>query len=114
MDQKLFEEIINEGINFKSENFSKSVIYEMATEDENGTLAKIKCDKKITLDLELHIRHGTSLMLRNMGWYVITQAVNEPLLGRAVLEALGPNTSDILAAAADRYNVAGSFPSLYR
>lgn len=35
---------------------------------------------------------------------VCNGAASEPLLGRPVLEALRMNTSDILAAAADRYN----------
>lgn len=58
---------------------------------------------------ENHVRHVLahlpwySLMIRNVSWYVTVQSVIEPLFGRPVLEVLRWNTSDILAAAADRY-----------
>lgn len=55
--------------------------------------------------MELHIRHGTSLMLQNVTSYITKQNDSEPLLGRPVLEALSLNTKSVLAAAADRYNV---------
>lgn len=54
--------------------------------------------------MKLHIRHGTSLMSRNVSWYVTTQFLSEPLLGRPVLEAIGMNTSNILTTAANKYN----------
>lgn len=76
----------------------------MAVEDANGSSAKIMCNKTFTLDMELHVPHGTSLVLRSVKWYVSTQAAKEPLLERPVPEAFGLTTSDILAAADDRYN----------
>lgn len=104
MHQTLLEKGTNEENNFKSGSFSKPVIYKMAAEDANGAPAKIKCYETIVLDMGLHIRHDTLLMLRNLKWYKTTRAVNEPLLGGPVIEALGRNTSEILAAAADQHN----------
>ncbi|CDF35330.1 unnamed protein product [Chondrus crispus] len=62
----------------------------------------VRCDKEVTLNVELFIRHGFYLELRNMAWYVATTEVGEPLLGRPVLEALGINTKELLVAAIDR------------
>lgn len=76
----------------------------MAARAAKGISAQIKCVKKIIFDTEPHIRHGTSLMLRIVIWYVTKESVSESLLGSPVLEALGLNTADILAAAAERYN----------
>lgn len=65
---------------------------------------KPECNKTFTLNIELHIRHGTSLMLRSVSWYVSTQSLSKHLPRRPVLEALGMNTSDTLLAAAHRYS----------
>lgn len=54
------------------------------------------------MDVDVHIRHGSALKLRQLRWVVSSQRVPEPLLGRPVLEFLGLNTADILATAADR------------
>lgn len=56
------------------------------------------------MNTELHIRHGTALTLRNVRWLVTDQTVGEPLLGRPVLEELGLNTRNTLAAAAEKYS----------
>ncbi len=50
------------------------------------------------MTLHMHVRHGTALI----SWNETKKAMEEPLLG--VLEALGLNTKDILAAASDRFN----------
>lgn len=57
MDEKLLQKLIDQEINIKVYYFSKPVAYEMATEDENESPAKIKCYKKFTLDMELLIPH---------------------------------------------------------
>eukprot|EP00171_Calliarthron_tuberculosum_P004706 IDg4706t1 len=41
-------------------------------------------------------------MLRKLLWHVSVEDMNEPLLGRPILEALGLNTKELLAAACDR------------
>ena len=68
-------------------------------DDPDGKEVRIVCDRMVTLDVQLFIRHGTSLWLRNITWYVATQNVTEPLLGRPVLHALGFNAEETLAAA---------------
>lgn len=86
----------------------------MAAEDESRSLVKIKYDKKITFDMELHIWHGISLMLRDVGWDGTAQAVSEPLIRRPVVETLGFNTSSILAATVDQYIGLLSFSLLHK
>lgn len=69
----------------------------------NGNPAELVITREITVDVELHIRHGTSLILRNVRWLVTDQLVGESLLGRPILEALGMDTSEILSGAAEKH-----------
>lgn len=59
------------------------------------------------VDTELHILRGSALTLRVIRWLVPDQTVSEPSLGRPVLEFLGLNTRDILAAAAEKHSGVG-------
>ena len=59
----------------------------------------IECDREIKTNIELLIRHGCFLEVRNTVWYVPTSSVTEPLIGRPTLEALGLNSKEILEAA---------------
>lgn len=43
------------------------------------------------------------MVIRSITWFVTDQEMDEPLLGRAVLEALGLGTQELLAAACDRH-----------
>ncbi len=63
----------------------------------------ITCDRQVTLNTQLCIRHGKSLMLRNVHWYFAVEDVDEPHLGRPLLEALVLNTKKMLEAACDRH-----------
>lgn len=65
------------------------------------------CKKEAVIDADLKIRHGSSLLLRNVSWLVTDQQVETPLLGRPIQEALGLNTRQLLESAADSF--AGSF-----
>ena len=64
----------------------------------------VTCDREISINTELHIRHGKSLMIRNLRWFVAVDTVDEPLLGRPIQEALGFNAKEILEAACDRFS----------
>lgn len=75
----------------------------MAALIENRTPANIKWESNITLDLELYILHGTSLMLQNVQWSVANQIVSESLMERPLLNALGFTKADIFATTADRF-----------
>ena len=60
------------------------------------------CGKEVMLNVELFVRHGCYLELRDTCWYVAMGDVSEPPLGRPTLEALGIKTKELLAAAVDR------------
>ena len=75
-----------------------------AVTSADGRELFLECDKVAVMNIKLLIRHGTTLTLRNVPWYVATGYVAEPLLGRPILEELGLNTREMLAAASDRFN----------
>lgn len=75
----------------------------MAVATPESTRAKLVCTEGAVFDIELRIRHGTALKLRNVKWHVTRQHMSKPLHGRPILEALELNTPDLPAAAADRF-----------
>lgn len=92
------------GVEFSVETLPTKSVFEMAASLPNGEPASLMCDKAVVVDTELHIRHGSALVLRGVRWLVTNQSVGEPLLGRPLLEALGLNTQEILSAAAEKYS----------
>lgn len=105
MGQDLLTRIQNDGGLVQVQELAKPVLFNLAVQSlKSGEEAKIVCDKVATMTVELHIRHGTTLVLRNLKWFVTKQPCNEPLLSRQVLETLGLNTEEILASAADRHS----------
>ena len=85
----------------------------MAACTPDGKRAKLVCTRALIVDAELHIRHGTALVLRGVRWLVTDQAVGEPLLGRPLLEALGLNASNFLSAAAGKHSVVVDMSTLF-
>lgn len=75
-----------------------------ATHSSDDSPISVDCDRMAVMNTELIIRHEKSLMLRNISWYVTSQPLSEPLLGRPIMEALGINTKELLAAACDRFD----------
>ena len=78
--------------------------FDMAACTPDGKRAKLVCTRALIVDAELHIRHGTALLLRCVRRLVTDQAVGDPLLGRPILEALGLNARNMLAAAAEKHS----------
>ncbi len=54
------------------------------------------------MSVELHIRHGKTLVLRNVQWLVTDQGCTESLLSRPVFERIGLVARDVIEKAADR------------
>jgi len=104
MDSELLSKLELSGVSIQVENLPHPRVLLMAAELPDGNKAEILCRRVATIDTELHIRHGTALMLRNLRWNITDQRVGEPLLGGPMLEALGLNTRNILAAAAAKYS----------
>lgn len=61
------------------------------------------CKKVMTVDTEVHIRHGSAPALRRVPWLLTDHTFGEPLLGRPVIGALGLDTHEILTEAAEKY-----------
>lgn len=64
----------------------------------------ITCRRKITADLNLRIRHGTSLLIRNITWRVSDEESDNVIIGRPLLEAIGFDNQQILEAACDNHD----------
>lgn len=107
MDEKALQSIIQTGAEVEVKSLKQPRVFEMAAHVPDGKKAELVCKKEAVIDTELHIRHGSSLLLRNVAWLVTNQQVETPLLGRPIQEALGLNTRELLEAAADRF--AGGF-----
>lgn len=74
--------------------------------------AKVVCDRTVTADVELRIRHRTTLFFRNVEWAISKQPAQHVLIGRPLLEALGLDTKTILEAASDRHNGIVNVPDI--
>lgn len=103
LDHAMMAEFKKSGVEHAVETLLRPRIFDMAANLPNGKRASLTCKKAVTVDTELHIRHGTALTLRGVRWLVTDQLVGDPILGRPVLEILGLNTRDILAAAAEKH-----------
>lgn len=75
-------------------------------------VSKVTCDKNVTTDVHLRIRHGTSLMLRKLEWHVVNCETEYLILRRPVLEALGCNNLTLQAAACDKNNGVVNIPEV--
>lgn len=69
---------------------------------EYGESARLIFRSAVTLHPEVHIRHGTAIVIRNVHWLITDQKIAENVLGRPILEALGLNTRNLLAATAEK------------
>lgn len=88
------EEIKNYLPSWQMEELSLSLIFPSVTEDPC-----IMCAQSIFLDVFLQIRHGTSLIPRNINWKLTDEDLKTPIIARNVLESLGCDNRDMLLAA---------------
>lgn len=103
MDNRMLKELKQARVELKVERLPQPRIFDMAACTADGKKASITFKKAVIVDTELHIRHGSALVLRGTRWLVTDQTVGEPLLGRPILEALRLNARKTLAAAAERH-----------
>lgn len=68
------------------------------------TNGEIVCHIKVEADVHLRIRHGSALVLRNVVWRVSGDNADDVIIGRPLLDGLGINNENMLAAACDRHN----------
>ena len=112
MDSKTLATLESESVDMKVETLQKPRKFYMAASLPDGNPAVMIITKTVTLNMELHVRHGTAIVLRNMKWLVTDQHMTEPLIGRPILQALGLDARKILQSAADRLNGSFDFSSI--
>ena len=96
----MFDELMRRDANVHVTKYKEPKRYGLATSsDAQGESIFVTCDKEVTCNVELFIRHGCYLELRNLVWYVATTDVPEPILGIPALELPGINKRELLAAA---------------
>lgn len=57
------------------------------------------CNRAVTLETQLHVCHGSTLVLRGPRWLVTSKLAGDPLLGRPLLKALGLDCHKVLGVA---------------
>lgn len=115
IDRISLNHLEREDANIDLVQLSCSECYDLAVRDvPSGEKSIVKCKKIVTINLELHIRNGCTLLIRNIKGRVTEQSFGEPLLGRYNLEDFGLNTSDILSAEADLFNGRNYMAALHR
>lgn len=81
-----------------------------------GTVDKsapaLPCSRRVRANLLLNVCHGTKLALRGMEWMVSDKPVQNVLINRQVLQAIGLDNRKLLAAAADRFQGIVNVPEL--
>jgi len=102
MDETLLERIVRDGGDVVIKDLREPRTFSMAVTTANDADVNVKCKKMATMPIELHIRHGKTLVLRNVQWMVTDQGCAESLLSRPVLERIGLVARDVIERAADR------------
>ena len=100
---EVLQDLLEKGARVKVKEFESPKQFGLAAKNnQKGEEVFVTCNKQVVMNIELFIRHGCFLELRNIKWYVAMSEMAEPILGRPILEALGINTRDLLAAAVDK------------
>lgn len=105
MPPDLFASLTSKGACMKVNKFDINRKFGMAVKkDGNSNDVYVECDRKVTLHIQLKVRHASWLTIRNVTWYVAVQDASDPLLSNGLLKALGLDAREALAAACERYN----------
>ena len=113
LDSRTLAKLKEASVNHSVEYLPGPRSFDMAASTPDGKRAKLVCTRALVVDAELHIRHGTAIVLRGVRWLVTDQAVGGPPLGRPLLEALGLNARNIIAAAAEKHSGVVDMSSLF-
>lgn len=53
-------------------------VFKMTAATSDGNLVALSCSRKVSVDTDPQIRHGSELVLRNLKWLVTDEPVEEP------------------------------------
>lgn len=68
------EKFKESGVEYSIETVPTKSVFKMAASLPNGEPDSLICDKAVVVDTELHIRHGSALLLRRVRWLVTKQS----------------------------------------
>lgn len=91
------------GVELVVETLRLPLVFDKVAENANGVSSKLTCTISVSIETELHTRHGYTIREHNLKLLVTEQRLADPLEGRPILEALGLNTRDLPTAAADQF-----------
>lgn len=74
----------------------------MKFSNAHASATPLECNREVEPDVELRIRHGERLILRNVKWLVSDAPMTHAYLGRHLLAALGMDNQVLMGAARDR------------
>lgn len=97
ISEALLEAIVETEPSMVPVKLRPSQVYRNITGDPCHT-----CHQVVKLDVYLHTRHGTSLILHNIIWKVSKEELRTPIIGRRVLESLGCDNREMLMVARDK------------
>jgi hypothetical protein len=100
MPRSLVERIEESGLFIPIRTLKTPVRVDMAFQ-EPGITAKVHHQAQLTV--ELHLAAGL-LRLRNCKWLIVEHDMDEVLLGRPLIQALGLDAAEHLSAVRDEYN----------
>lgn len=103
MDADMLSRIEKADHDVQAERLDPPRQFDMAAENLDGFATTIACDHAVTLDIHLHIRHGSALLLRGLCWLVRAQFLDEPLFGRPLQKGIRLDCCKVLFAAADTH-----------
>ena len=101
--------LTNANANFCVRNLPEPKVY--TSVDEN---VRVTCRQHFMADIQLRIRHGTTLMLRGVDWLVSDINSEQVIIRRPLLDAIGCSNRDMLTAVCDHNNGMIVVPDLMR
>lgn len=77
MDSEMLSKFEKAGVEAEIKTLPRPVTFNMAAKNADGTDNSIMCARTVTIDTQLHIRHGSALILRGLHWFVTPQMVGQ-------------------------------------
>ena len=96
ISNSVFQDLIRAESNLKTESIDPPAKFRSINQSD-----AVICSTRVVADVQLRIRHGTNLLLRNIEWHVSDSELPHVIIGRTVLEAIGCENRALLAAASD-------------
>ena len=107
--QSVLDALKAANVNFCIRDLQEPKVYTSIDED-----VRVTCRQHFMADIQLKIRHGTTLMLRGVDWLVSDVDNEQVIIGRPLLDAIGCSNRDMLTAICNHNNGMIVVPDLMR